>query len=77
MKHNLTEEELALIPDVFNGWGKLTRSNKDGRYIFEKKYGKKTYRLVCEKGGKNKLMGGKRLMRIVTFYHVTDPPKKK
>ena len=60
------------FPDVFNQWEELTRSATDGKYVFEKKYGRKTYRLVCEKGGKNNLVGGKRLIRMTTFYEVTN-----
>lgn len=77
MKHNLSEKELALIPDVFSRWDKLTRSAANGKYVFEKKYERKTYRLVCEKGGKKNLVGGKRLIRMVTFYEITDHKKEK
>ena len=69
--HDYGELGIALIPDVFNNWDSLD-IEPDGRYLFEKTYGKEKYRLVCDIGGKNKLFGGKRQMRLITFHRATD-----
>ena len=71
LRHNLSDEEIGLIPAVYNRWDRMTKE-KNGNIVFEREFGTETYRLVASLGGKNKTVGGDHTCNFVTFYRVTQ-----
>ena len=71
LRHNLSDEEIGLIPAVYNRWNRMTKEKK-GNVVFERDFGAETYRLVVSLGGKNKTVGGEHTCNFVTFYRVTQ-----
>lgn len=76
LDHNLSNEEIGLIPAVLNRWDSLVKE-ENGKLRFEKRFNSETYRLIATIGGKRNTVNNERTIQFVTFFRVTQREQKK